>query len=79
MEIYILAIIVPVLFYGFYCFIQMFLNVVEGRPKIAAILPLGLVDSSLYNETGNKYRKRALAINLIGVAIITGLVINAKS
>ena len=56
--------------YGVYCVVQMFLNVVEGRFKIIAFLPTGLIDSTLYNEKGNKYRKHVLYINVVGIILV---------
>ena len=61
--------------YGGFCVIQMYLNVVEGRLKIIAFLPTGLIDSSLYNEKGNKYRKHVLYINALGISLFILLLI----
>jgi hypothetical protein len=51
--------------YFFFCVVMMFRNVSPGRLRLAALLPLALLDESLFNETGNIYRKRALAINVL--------------
>ena len=66
---------IPIMFYVLYCVVKMFLNVVEGRLKIIALLPTGLIDSTLYNEKGNKYRKRVLYINAAGLILILFLFI----
>lgn len=60
-------------FYGIFCFVMMFLNVVPGRMRIVALLPLALFDSSLFNEKGNRYRKHALGVNVGFLVLIVSL------
>lgn len=59
--------------YAFFCVVMMLRNISPGRLRLAALLPLALFDETLFNETGNIYRKRLLAINV--VLLIPALVV----
>lgn len=70
-----LFLFMPIMVYGLYCIYKMYINVADGRIRLAALLPMGLFDSSLYNDIGNKYRKRVLGINLVGLVIFLPLML----
>lgn len=74
-----LVIFVPVLIllaagYFFFCVFMMLRNVSPGRLRLAALLPLALFDKSLFNKTGNVYRRRALTIDGILIVLVLVLV-----
>lgn len=60
--------------YFFFCIFMMFRNITPGRLRLAALLPLALFDESLFNETGNIYRKRALSMEAVLILLILVLV-----
>ncbi len=73
-----LLLVLLVVGYFFFCIVIMSRNVSPGRPRFAVLLPLALFDGSLFNETGNRYRKRALGINVVLLISIVVLVISGN-
>jgi hypothetical protein len=66
LEFYLIfGLIFPLGMYYQLCIAFMFLNVAKGQWRINALLPLALFTPGLFNEKGNIYRKRALAISII--------------
>ncbi len=61
---------IAVVIYFFYCIVQMSRNMTPGAPRWPAWVSAGLTRSDLYTEKGNKYRRRALAMNILGLVLV---------